>query len=183
MARGIRSHFLNFEVLDTGNTKTLVFLDSSEYFENPETPLLEVTLPGARKYFLVNVAARKVNTFNANTLGLTAVLNNESLIDLPDGVYTLTYKICPYKYLNRTKYFLRATKLHQDINRLLDDLEESDCVMREEKKLKMESVEIFLLIESAKASAELNHPEKASDKYQQAAKRVAVLLKKILNQH
>lgn len=180
--KGIHSHWLDFSILETNSPQTLVFLDTSEYFENPEQPLLEITLPGQNKYFLVNIAARKVNTFNSNTIGLTEVLENCNLIDLPDGVYKFKYKICPYQYVNRIKYHLRTTVFQKSLNILLDSLEDSDCSARQEKKLKATLIETFLLIESAKASAELGHVDKASDKYQQALKTVNTLLDKLQNQ-
>jgi hypothetical protein len=52
---GLHTNILDFEVLETGNLKTIVFVDSSQYMEEPDRPLLEVILPGHTKFFLVNV--------------------------------------------------------------------------------------------------------------------------------
>jgi hypothetical protein len=68
MGLGISKSILDFEVLETGNELTLVIIDSSQYIEYPERPLLEITLPGFNKYVLVNFIASSVNTFNSNTL-------------------------------------------------------------------------------------------------------------------
>lgn len=178
--KGIHENILDFEIIETGNLKTLVFIDSSQYMQNPEKPLLEIILPGMNKYLLVNIQPRKVNTFNSNTLNLTpTIINNCDLIDLPDGVYSFKYKICPYKYINRVKYFLRVTNLLSRLNTVLDTFEFSDCTIEADDKTQREIVNIYILIESAKASAELGNKERASNKYKLADKKVNCLLEKL----
>lgn len=178
MPKGVHQNILDFEILETGNVKTLVFVDSSEYYENPEKPLLEVILPGLTKYLLVNIIPRKVNTFTSNTLNITpAILNECDLIDLPDGVYNFKYKICPYQYVNRVKTFLRVTSLLCRLNIVLDTLNFADC---NEDDLKREITDIFILIESAKASAILGNTGRASNKYHLADKKVCILLDKAI---
>lgn len=178
--KGVHEHILDFEILETGNLKTLVFIDSSQYMENPEKPLLEIILPGMNKYLLVNIQPRKVNTFNSNTLNLTpTILNDCNLIDLPDGVYSFKYKICPYKYINRVKIYLRVTNLLISLKKVLDDLSLSDCTISSDNGIKDAILDIFILIESAKASAELGNKERASNKYHIADKKVSCLLEKL----
>ena len=175
--KGTHQNFLDFEVVDTGNLKTLVFIDSSQYIENPEKPILEIILPGMNKYILINIAARKVNTFTSNTLNLTpTILNDCSLLDLPDGVYVFKYKICPYQYINRVKTYLRVTNILSRLKTVLDTLQFADC---NEDDIKEEITNIFILIESAKASAELGNTDRASNKYQLADKKVNFLLDKL----
>lgn len=178
--KGINEHILDFEILETKNTKTLVFVDSSEYMENPEKPLLEIVLPGTNRYVLVNISPRKINTFTSNTLGLTQqVLADCQITDLPDGVYTLKYKICPYRYINRTKYFLRTTALLKKLTKVLDDLDLSDCTISSDRDLRNEIADIFILIESARASAELANTDRASSKYQLADKKITKILQSL----
>lgn len=177
--KGIRQHNLSFEILETDNPRTLVFVDSSEYFEQPEKPMLDVTLPGHVKYFPVSVEASHVNVFNSNTLGITEVFKRECLEDLPDGVYTLKLRICPYAVLNRVKFFLRTTQLSNKLKQIFDELDLSECSVKEDKKIRSEIVEIILLIESGKASAELANPNLAADKYQMAQKKVDKILDKL----
>ena len=169
--KGIHENILDFEILETGNIKTIVFVDSSQYMENPEKPILEIILPGTNKYVLVNISPRNVNTFTSNSLNLTpTLLNNNSLIDLPDGVYVFKYKICPYQYVNRVKTHLRVTNLVNDLNVLLDYL--NPDIDDDYDDLKQEIVDIFVLIESAKASAILGNTNRASNKYQLADRAV-----------
>lgn len=175
--KGVHQHILDFEIIETGNLKTIVFIDSSQYMENPESPLLEITIPGTNKYLLVAIQPRKVNTFNSNTLNLTPyILNDCDLIDLPDGVYSYKYKICPYQYINRAKYYLRATKLLNSLDIFLDSFEFSDKIADEDRST---IIDINILIESAKASAELGNTERASNKYHLADKKVKSLLDKL----
>lgn len=177
MPKGIHEHILDFEILETGNIKTLVFVDSSQYMENPESPLLEIILPGMNKYLLVNIQPRKVNTFNSNTLNLTpTILNDCDIIDLPDGVYSFKYKICPYKYINRVKNYLRTTNLDCKLNRFLDTFEFSDKIIDVDKAT---IIDINILRDSAKASAELGNNDRASNKYKLANDKVNSLLDKL----
>lgn len=176
--KGIHQNILNFFILDTNDPKSMVFVDASEYIENPEKPILEIVLPGMNKYLLVNISPRKVNTFTSNTFNLTPTILNEcETIDLPDGIYRFKYKICPYKYINRVKYYLRITSLSNKLNHILDKL---DCEIELSEKLKQEIIDILILIESAKASAELGNNEKASNKYKLADKKTNILVDKII---
>lgn len=173
--KGIKRQILDFEIIPTGNPKTLVFIDSSNYFSEPEKPLLEVTLPGYSKYFLLNVVARKVNTFNSNTIGLTSLLNGDVLVDLPDGIYSFRYKICPYDKAFIDKKFFRTTLIEFKLADLYDQLEKEDCTRKEDKELQQQLAEIVVLIEGAKALANKNE-KKATKFYQLADSLISSLL-------
>lgn len=174
--KGLRRHILDFEIISTGNPKTLVFLDSSDYMSEPERPLLEITLPGYNKYFLVNVAARKVNTFNSNTIGLTEVLNDDCLVNLPDGAYKFRFKICPYTQAYIDKAFMRTTLLEE---RLADVYEKLDIACdNDNNDVKKQVVEIHSLIEGAKLIVNRDI-HKANEFYQLASKLVEKLLCKL----
>lgn len=174
---GIHKHILDFEILELGNPKTIVFVDASQYMETPERPLLEIIPPGYNKYFLVNVQAGKVNTFNSSTIGFHTVLNQSELIDLPDGIWEYKYKICPYKYVYVTKRFLKSSLLNNRIEYLYERIDLQECHVKEDEALKKDLVEVHLLIEGAKSTANKN-PEKASSYYKLADKLVGKLLDK-----
>jgi hypothetical protein len=174
--KGLKQHIIDFEVIPTGNPKTLVFIDSSEYYKEPERPLLEITLPGYNKYFLVNVIASKVNTFNSNTIGLTEALNGGKLVDLPDGAYRLRFKVCPYEFLFKDKIFFRTTLIEQKLSSLYDQIEATDCSKKNDEAILSDLVEIHALIEGAKAVACRNE-KKANDFYKLAT----ALIDRILN--
>jgi hypothetical protein len=164
---------LDFEILDTDNTKIIVFIDASTYVDtNPEKPLLEVVLPGFNQYFLVNIAHSQVTIMNANTIGITNTFSNDynCLSDLPDGVWEFTYRICPYDKVYIKKYVLRAAQLNKKLNLVYKQLENSDCSLKEDRKLKNKLTDINIFIETAKAYAEDCNQEKASNFYQIADK-------------
>jgi len=165
--KGLRKHIVDFEIIPTGNPRTLVFIDSSYYYENPEKPLLEITLPGYTKYFLVNIVANQVNTFNSNTIGLTEVINNDCLVDLPDGVYSFRYKICPYEALYIDKKFFRTTLFDKKLADAYDKIDATDCSVKNDKLLSVQLAEIVALAEGAKAIVEKNE-KKATEFYQLA---------------
>lgn len=174
---GIHKHNLDFEILDTGNTKTLVFVDSSEYMEEPEKPLLEVIMPGFNKYQLVNIIPKRVNTFNSSTLNINQVLHQECLIDLPDGLWQFKYKICPYKSVHVSKNYMRTAILQQKISYLEDRINLADCRSKEDEELKSELLNIYILVEGSKNLANRNG-KKAASYYQLADKLVSKLLNK-----
>lgn len=176
MSLGLKSHKLDFEILPTSNPKTLLFMDASEYMDQPDRPLLEVTFPGHTKYFLVNVAASKINTFNSNTLGYSERFDTNCLVELPDGVYTLKFKVCPYDQVFLQKYHLRTVQLRRDLRKLLTNL---NCDISE--SMSRDIVDLMLLIETAEANAEENYARKASDQYQEAVVKLESLLNKVLN--
>lgn len=166
--KGLRQNIIDFEIIATGNSKTLVFIDSSDYIvDSPERPLLEVTLPGYNKYFLVNIVARQVNTLNSNTIGLTDLLNNDCLVDLPDGVYKLKYKICPYTSNYKTKLVFRTTLLEDKLKVLYDQIDGSDCSKKTDREISQVLTEVNMLIAGAQAVVEKNE-KKANDFYRLA---------------
>lgn len=178
---GIHQNILNFSILETGNPKTLVFLDESVYMDlHPERPLLEVTMPGYEKYFLVNIEAREVNTLNANTLNLTAVLNQTCLIDLPDGIWFFKYKICPYDKVFICKNHIRVTALNEKLSLLHDKINLLDCDIKNDKSIETDLAKIYALIEGAK-SVVSKDSGKAYSYYQTATKMVDNIYKQLNN--
>jgi hypothetical protein len=178
MALGLKKDFLGFEILPTTNPKVLLWLDTSSYKDpQPERPLMEVTLPGHSKYYLVNIIAKKINVLNSTIIGTTTSLS--SFADLPDGVWTLKYKICPYQYVYLQRYHLRTVHLECQLRQLYLKLEETECDVRSAEQINRELTDIHVIIESAKAHAEEDRPKIASSKYAIALKKVNKLLDKI----
>lgn len=181
--KGFRQHILDFEIIPTGNPKTLVFLDSSDYFREPERPLLEITLPGYSKYFLVNIVARKLNTFNSNTIGFTELLNQDCLVDLPDGIYTFKYKICPYDETYIIKKVFRTTLIEQELDDLYLQIENPENITPDERVFEYKLVEIHSGIAGAKAAAKKGDDRKANSFYNVAQKLIDELKEGICNKN
>jgi hypothetical protein len=180
MSLGLRKNTLDFEIFPNSNTKTMIFVDASDYLDdNPERPLLEITPPGYAKYFLVNIVARRINILNASNIGLNVTLKTSHLTDLIDGVYTLKYKVCPYDKAYVQKYHLRTVLLECNLRKVYDFLADAECDIKGDDKLRQAIVDIMLLIALGKAQAEEGQVKKASDAYQKANKKTNQLIDKL----
>lgn len=179
MPKAIRKNILSHEIIETGNEKTLVFIDSSEYMsgKEPEGPMLEVLLPGYDRYLLVNYDARRVNTFNSSTIGLNPVLTLEELVPLPDGIYTIKQKVCPYEYVYIVKRSMRVTHLLNKVKVLYRNIDFASLTYDRNKEMQDALLKIHVLIEGAKAAVE-PHPNKAQEYYQLADRLVEKQLNK-----
>jgi hypothetical protein len=176
--KGFRENILDFEIIPTGNPKTLVFVDSSNYIGQPDGPRLQILLPGYNKFFLTNVVAKEVNTYNSNTIGFTDLLNNDCLLDLPDGVYQFKFEICPYQANYKIKSICRTTLLEQRLIAIYEKIEVSDCSRKKDEKIMNDLSEILMLIEGSHLVADTNC-NKATEFYQLASKLTDRLIKKL----
>lgn len=193
MSTGLKKNILDFEIIPSGNTKTMIFVDASEYMElHPERPLLEITPPGYAKYFLVNIVAKKVNVLNSALIGIhpqvkkidesnceILPLGTTYLTDLPDGVWTLKYKICPYDKVYIQKYHLRTVALECVLRQIYAYMQFEDCDVQKEEKLKKDIIDILLMIEGGKAAAEEGVVKKASTLYGKATKSINKILDRL----
>lgn len=160
MSLKILTHTLDFDIYDLDyNPKTLVFLDKSSYMEDPEKPKLEIIPPGYIEGKVVPINPNKLNVINSSALGLSAF---NCFTDLQDGVYTLTYTICPYEVFYKRKLYLRTVNLEYQLWEILTVKE--TFTKEEEKK-------IFLFdkfLKTAKSYAFDNNAVKAQLYYKEA---------------
>jgi hypothetical protein len=178
MPLGIHKDILDFSILETGNAKTLVFIDESSYKDpQPERPLLEITMPGYTKYFLANIDAKQVNTLNSSTIGWNQVLVESGLVDLPDGIWKFKYKICPYPYVYKVKNVIRVTQLLKKIETVLNEIDLSESSSKEEDDFQVTLSRVYILIAGAKAAVNKDS-NKAYGYYQLADKLVQKLINK-----
>lgn len=173
--QGVYRNYLDFEPLETGNEKTLVLVDSSSYMQEPEAPLIEVYLPGFNKYLLRPFIAKQVNTYNSNTLGLTQSLQQEGITILPDGVWRIRYKICPYDLVFIDKTFMRVTVLLNKLAMVYNNIDLQACPGKTTDDLFHQLAYVNILIEGAKAAACVDE-KKAMGDYNTANKIVNELL-------
>lgn len=176
--KGFRENIIDFEIIPTGNPNTLVFVDSSTYIEEPDRPLLEILMPGYSKFLLANVVARQINTFNSNTLGYTELLNADCLLELPDGVYRLNYKVCPYTVNYKIKNIIRTTLLEQKLRFVYEKIEASNCSIKEDKTILGDIAEVHMLIEGCHSIVAVNE-KKATEFYSLAEKITKHLIKRL----
>lgn len=180
----IVENVLDFEILDVDNSKIIIFIDASTYMDNPpEKPILELTLPGFNNYFIINIIPNQVNIMNANTIGITRTFTNDynCLVDLPDGVWEFTYRVCPYETVYIKKFVLRTAILNKKLKSLYKLIESTDCSLKEDRKIKNKISDIHIFIETAKAYAEECDRARAGNFYQIADKFTNDLLKQLTN--
>lgn len=161
----ITKYNLNFVVEDYGNPKLIVMSDLSQYPESPDNPLLCVTLPGFDKHIELKALPNKQMILNSNLLGFTNNVQACDLHDLPDGLWKLTYMVCPYDELFHTVHFFKTSKVQHDFDTLLSELE----LNNNGNPIDVDSSQyedIFLLLESCKACARLGYSKKAMVRYE-----------------
>lgn len=125
------TNILDFDIYDGDyNPKTLVFMDKSLYMELPEKPKLEIILPGYTDIKSFPVTANTLTSINSSLLGLNDI---NKFSDLPDGIYTLIYSICPSDIFCKTKLYLRTISLEHKLWDILTV--KTEFTKEEEKKL------------------------------------------------
>jgi hypothetical protein len=160
MPLSILTNILDFDIYDLDyNPKTLVFMDKSFYMESPEKPMLEVTPPGFVEARVIPIRANELNIINSSILGLSSL---DDFSDLPDGIYTLTYRVCPPEVFYKTKLYLRTVALEY---KLWEILTVKDTFTKEEEK----KIVLFdRLLKTAKSYAFYGNAVKAQLYYKEA---------------
>jgi hypothetical protein len=85
----------------------LLVTDASLYAETAVNPMLDIRMPGYTSYRSVPFIPNKTNTYTARTLGIQPINTDEALTELPDGVYEIVYRMCPYEETYKKFYWLR----------------------------------------------------------------------------
>jgi hypothetical protein len=158
---------LNILVIPTYSSKTLGIADMSFYDVPPTAPSLDVIIPSLGKVsipFNIN----DFNVLNSTVLGITEP--TDSLIPLPDGVYTITYSIAP-AYLNFiTINIMRVEQLQEKFDNAFMKLDLMEC----DGKIKEQSINslntIWMFIQSSIAAANNCAIDEANKLYSQASK-------------
>jgi len=166
---------LDFLVIPTYNTKTLGIADNSIYSEAPQSPTLEVTVPG---FGLVSIpfVPDDFNVLNSAVLELTAP--GEEIIPIPDGIYTIKYSIAPAYANYVTKNIFRVEQLQEKFDEAFMRLDMMECDSAIKKQSKVELYTVYFLIQGAIAAANNCNIDVANKLYQQASKQLANLKKK-----
>ena len=103
---------LDIKVEELLNSKILIVKDASWY--NSEVPVtnarIDLQYPGSTDYFSIPVGKNFTYVINSNTLNITNVTHSDNLSELPDGIWTIKYSICPNDELFVEYTFLRNTK-------------------------------------------------------------------------
>ena len=111
------------------NPKLLIVKDASYY--NPDVAVtnakLDLQYPNSNEYVNIPVGKNFSYIINSNTIGLTNVNNSDVLSDLPDGLWTIKYSICPNDELYVEYTFLRNIKQLIKYHNLFCQIEIDKC--------------------------------------------------------
>lgn len=161
---------LDFYIEELLNSKLLIVQDCSWY--NPEILVtngkLDIKFPGSDLFFTVSVGKDFKYVINSNTLNITNVLDFKSLKDLPDGIWTIKYSICPNEELFVEYTFLRNTKQLIKWQNLYCNLKLEKCNKKDYEKELQNIRKIKDLIDAAKYLADCGKYEKAMELYNEA---------------
>ena len=161
---------LDFYVEEVLNPKVMIIKDASYY--NPEiTPtggLLVIQYPGSDVYISFSIGINFTYKINSNTLGITNVVQQSQLSDLPDGLYTIRYSICPNDELFVEYKFLRNVKQLIRYNNLYCSLQVEKCDHKSYKEAIEKLREIKSYIDAAVYKANCCQYDKAIELYDYA---------------
>lgn len=160
----IKSNKLDFDVIECLDTKSISIIDKSEYLDiRPDKPTMEVLAPGFSEAHLTPWRPFNINIINAGQLNIGCGPN----VNLPDGIYCLTLRVCPQEEVYLTKTYLKTDLLEYELDdKLLMIL--SNKFISEEIKRKFQDIDLLIL--SAKAHARNGNTKEATSLYSKAQK-------------
>ena len=152
------------------NPNLLVVKDASYY--NPDIEVtnayLEILPPGFRENLLIEVDPRFIEILDSNSLNLTSPCKDNSLSELPDGLWTIRYSICPNDKLYVEYTFLRNTKQLIEFQKLYCALNHCSSLELENKLKELEVINSY--IKAAEYKAECGQYKQALELYDYANK-------------
>ena len=114
---------LNLHIQDTSDLKNIILSDISVY--NPDLPvedcIIEITVPNFSSTFLSPYQPSKANILNSAVLNWTT---QESLSNLPDGLWKFRQSVKPNGLINREYNYFRVINLKSQI---LTKLSSTSC--------------------------------------------------------
>lgn len=157
---------LDIRIQDCSSCKNLVVQDHSFYLDSQESPRISIKLPGSNKVYSFEFTTGAANIFNSYSLGYSGSNDTDCLIDIPDGLYTITYAICPYDQLYVTIYHIRQCKAWCKWDTFLKNSFDSCLDLSPDAEKLLNRIEY--LLKGAKAFAEDCDPERAMELHQKA---------------
>lgn len=163
---------LSFQVIDSGDPKTLLVADFSAWKVIKELPAyIEITLPGARKPITRVFNKEKINGFNSLSLGTSNHVDCETnTVDLPDGIYSICIKGGKDGQHTFHRYYLKKDKFQNCLDKAWMKLGLEYSVFNEE--LRKSLLVIEGLIRAASAATRQGFIPKAQDFFRLAQSRI-----------
>lgn len=157
---------LDLHLVETYKLGSIAFADISSYSGNPTNVSFEITPPGFSK-INVSFTPRVVNIYNAYNLGITT--DEDAVVYLPDGVYTMKYSVAPNATVYVEKSFMRVAYIESLYKRAFLQVDTGcDCNSDSKAKLKKQLRDIKLLIDGSIAATDDCDYSMATRLYKQA---------------
>jgi hypothetical protein len=137
---------LNFSIFST--EKSLIFVDETNYSSKPDSPTVSVKFPSLAQTYTSIVYPCSTTVLN------TSVLNYcDDIIDMPDGLYTITYSFEPHQYNTITKKIMKLDRAKNSIKSLFKTEDINEELIHKLYKLDtfIEASEYLANIDSDKA--------------------------------
>lgn len=116
---------VDFQVLDTRDPRYLSVADYSSWGHlEGKTTIIEIIPPGEEDPWTHYFNQNQVNVFHSVNLGINCIddCGEADLIDLPDGIYTITVKGSPDSF-NMTRKYLKTDLLRLELDKLYINLD------------------------------------------------------------
>jgi len=84
--------------------------------------VLKINLPNIDCDYIVPFPISGKGYYTTNTFGITNASCGQDLLNLPDGIYTITYSVCPNDQVFTTTSFLRVCQTRNLILYLLSNI-------------------------------------------------------------
>lgn len=106
---------LDFNIYEDGDSKTLIFIDKSDYCERPSNPIVEVKFPSLSQTYSYIITPLQLNVLTTKNLKYS-----DCKIDFSDGIYNIKYSISPNSEIQTCKNYLKTSLLECKIKKLLE---------------------------------------------------------------
>ena len=150
---------VDFQVLETKDPKIFSIADTSNWGSiTTKKSIIEITLPAEVNKVVHYFNKQSINIFNSGNLNLncpTGDCHEVDLVDLPDGIYTITVKGSPDSF-QQTRTYLRTTLTQLELDKLFINNMENDSLLEK-------ITNIDLLLNAAEANVRLNNISKAQE--------------------
>lgn len=161
--------YIAFQVLKSSDCRVLMIADQSVYAHLEGGPVyLDILLPGYTTSVEVEFLPHQLNIINANNLGLSDANSSDDLPNLPDGIYSITVRMCPFESFTITKTHLQNCQQLCDFKNRLISLDLLACCSDKNDRTRGILSDISLLIEASEAHAARCNIKGAMDCYKKA---------------
>lgn len=161
--------YIDFQIIPSDDCRVIMVADLSVYAHLQGQPVfIDIVIPGYSKPIELSFSPNQLNILNANNLGLSQAITPDNLPNLPDGIYTITVRMCPFDSFTVTKTILQNCQQICDFRNQLISMDLLCECDNNAEKARIKLNDISLLIEASKAHAARCNVIKAMEHYKKA---------------